>query len=167
MGTRHLIEVKFNDEIKVAQYGQWDGYPVGQGVGIVHFISDKNNIEKLKKNLSKCRFLDKEKDKAFLENYDSKAPTWSSDPDNRTQEQKDWFNNFISRNLGSDILDNIANSKESEILLNNSSDFKNDSLYCEYHYLIDLDKESVFLNGKEISFSEFTVKKMEEIEQSK
>lgn len=162
MGTRHLIEVKFNDEIKVAQYGQWDGYPTGQGVGIANFISDRANIEKLKQNLSKCRFLDKEKDKAFLEDYDSKTP----DPDSRTQEQKDWFYNFISRDLGSDILNNIANSKESEILLDDRSDFKNDSVFCEYHYLIDLDKESVFLNGKEISFYEFTEKKMEEVEQS-
>lgn len=27
MGTRHIIDVKLNGELKVHQYGQWDGYP--------------------------------------------------------------------------------------------------------------------------------------------
>ena len=31
MGTRHLVAVIHKDEYKVAQYGQWDGYPSGQG----------------------------------------------------------------------------------------------------------------------------------------
>lgn len=34
MGTRHLIKVKYKGEIKVSQYGQWDGYPDGQGLDI-------------------------------------------------------------------------------------------------------------------------------------
>ncbi|MBM5782410.1 MAG: hypothetical protein FJ368_03200 [Pelagibacterales bacterium] len=164
MGTRHLIEVKFNNEIKVAQYGQCDGYPTGQGIGIANFISDKNNIAKLKENLTKCRFWDKEKDKDFLEDYDSRSPTWSSDPDNRTEEQKEWYNNFISRDLGSDILENIAKSEKEEILLKDSSEFKKDGLFCEYHYLIDLDKEVVFLNNKEITFADFTKEAMENFE---
>jgi len=32
MGTRHLICAKINNEYKLSQYGQWDGYPSGQGV---------------------------------------------------------------------------------------------------------------------------------------
>ncbi|MBD0542281.1 hypothetical protein HPJ54_05685, partial [Acinetobacter baumannii] len=38
MGTRHLICVQHNNEYKVAKYGQWDGYPSGQGVGILEFL---------------------------------------------------------------------------------------------------------------------------------
>lgn len=29
MGTRHIIAVVADDEYKIAQYGQWDGYPSG------------------------------------------------------------------------------------------------------------------------------------------
>lgn len=166
MGTRHLIEVKFNNELKVAQYGQWDGYPTGQGVRLAEFISDKSNLEKLKQNLSKCRFFDDEKDKEFLEDYNAKAPTWSSDTDNRTQNQKDWYSNFIDRDLSVEVLLNIASSEKNEILLKDSSSFKKDGLFCEYHYLIDLDKECVFLNDYEISFADFTKEKMHEIEKN-
>ena len=38
MGTRHLIIVKSEGKTKVAQYGQWDGYPTGQGKDIAIFL---------------------------------------------------------------------------------------------------------------------------------
>lgn len=41
MGTRHLIEVVVDGQIKVAQYGQWDGYPSGQGVDVLKFLAEK------------------------------------------------------------------------------------------------------------------------------
>ena len=40
MGTRHLICVVKDNEYKLAQYGQWDGYPEGQGVNILRFLRD-------------------------------------------------------------------------------------------------------------------------------
>jgi hypothetical protein len=45
MGTRHLIEVKIDGELKVAQYGQWDGYLTGQGVNIADFIHNKMDVD--------------------------------------------------------------------------------------------------------------------------
>ena len=38
MGTRNLVCVVKGGEYKVAQYGQWDGYPTGQGETIVEFL---------------------------------------------------------------------------------------------------------------------------------
>jgi hypothetical protein len=140
MGTRHLIAVQSDDEYKVAQYGQWDGYPSGQGIGILSFLKDENSVAALRKNLSKVRFIDNEKDREFLDAYDKAAPKYSSDPDNRTPEQKHWFNTYITRNLGSEILNNIAFSEDKEILLNNSISFAADSLFCEYAYVVDFDK---------------------------
>lgn len=34
MGTRHLICVYYKRRFAIAQYGQWDGYPGGQGLTI-------------------------------------------------------------------------------------------------------------------------------------
>lgn len=160
MGTRNLTIVKFNGEVKVAQYGQWDGYPTGQGQTIADFLKEKVNIEKLKKNISKVRFIEPEgKDKDFLTEYNKNAPRWSSDPDNRTDEQKRWFNTYRTRDLGASILQSIANSEDEEILLNNEIDFKKDGLLCEYWYEIDLDKETVVVNGsKPYSFKQWTRK---------
>jgi hypothetical protein len=45
MGTRHLTMVVSNNETKVAQYGQWDGYPEGQGVTILTFLRSKDSSE--------------------------------------------------------------------------------------------------------------------------
>ena len=58
MGTRNLTVVKYKDEYKIAQYGQWDGYPNGQGVTILSFLLKEGNIEKLKKALERVRFID-------------------------------------------------------------------------------------------------------------
>ena len=57
MGTRHLIEVKLDGELKVAQYGQWDGYPTGQGVKIADFIHYKMDKKKFKAALRKCHWI--------------------------------------------------------------------------------------------------------------
>lgn len=55
MGTRHLISVVLDGEYKIAQYGQWDGYPSGQGQAIVDFLLDNFDREAFKRQLAKCR----------------------------------------------------------------------------------------------------------------
>lgn len=56
MGTRNLTMVIQDHETKIAQYGQWDGYPEGQGLTILSFLEEKENMQKLKELLSKIRF---------------------------------------------------------------------------------------------------------------
>ena len=58
MGTRHLIIVKNEGEVKVAQYGQWDGYPDGVGTDIVNFlhnIRDPDLMEVFKRRVNLCK----------------------------------------------------------------------------------------------------------------
>ena len=42
MGTRNLTIVYKNGDYRVAQYGQWDGYPSGLGADILEFLSNIN-----------------------------------------------------------------------------------------------------------------------------
>jgi len=141
MGTRNLIAVMMDGEYKVAQYGQWDGYPDGQGRDILEFLTGEGNIEKLKAALPRCRFWGAEgRDKEFLAEYNKNCPEWSRDPDNRTPEQIRWHRTYISRDLAAKVLKNIAESEDPEILLRNSIDFAGDSLSCEWAYVVDLDK---------------------------
>ena len=51
MCTPSLIYVFYNGRFVVAQCSQWDGYPEGQGMDILHFLLNSDNIERLKNGL--------------------------------------------------------------------------------------------------------------------
>lgn len=149
MGTRNLTMV-INQEgkTKVAQYGQWDGYPSGVGVGVLDFLKNKELNDKLKANLEKVRFLDSEgKDKDFIESYDKNAPEWSNEPDNRTDEQKRWFSTYCNRDLANEVLENIANSNDEEIILLNRENTAKEGGWCEYSYVINYQKNTFGIYG--------------------
>ena len=130
MGTRNLTMVQFNNEIKVAQYGQWDGYPSGQGATILMFCSNGANLEKLKLKLEKVRFFKKGEPEEF----------------NKKLEEKDaythWlYDNYNHRDIGGKILERIVESEEDEeeIVLENDYSFGYDGLFCEWAYCVNLD----------------------------
>ena len=137
MGTRHNIQIKKDGKIVLSQYGQWDGYPDGQGKDILNFLSNKENVDKLKLVSNKLRFFDANgKDKEFLDEYNKNSPKWSNEPDNRTIKQRIWFDLYISRDIGANILYNIINSIDEEILVRENTDMS----FIEGDYVIDLDK---------------------------
>lgn len=47
MGTRNTLKVIYNGKTVVSQYGQWDGYPTGQGERILNVLRDKSRMERL------------------------------------------------------------------------------------------------------------------------
>ena len=152
MGTRHLIEVKLNNEIKVAQYGQWDGYWVGQGADIAKFINEEMDLEKFKSAVSSCTFLTNKELKELQQEIDEKNINWT----------KKWP--WLSRDAGSKILKYIQDSDG--LKLKNDQEFKNDGLFCEFYYLINLDDETVTCGNITLPFKDWTVVKMKEIELS-
>lgn len=145
MGTRNLtMVINRKGEKKVAQYGQWDGYPSGVGLGVLNFLKNKELFEKFEKNLSKVRFLDVEGvDKEFVESYDKNAPQWSNEPDKRTDEQKRWFETYCTRDLAEEVLKNIANSTDEEILLIDSESEAMSGGWVEYSYVINLKENTL------------------------
>lgn len=136
MGTRHLVAVMQNKEYKVAQYGQWDGYPSGQGLTVLNFLKEAN-LDKFREQVSKCTFIEDEDfySKAYAElNIDTKDGYVSF------EDAEVFASKYpqLSRDMGGKILDFVLNNDN--VLLTDSIDFANDSLFCEWAYVVDLDK---------------------------
>jgi hypothetical protein len=138
MGTRNLTMVISNGETKVAQYGQWDGYPSGNGVVVLDFLST-NNLDDFKKKLSKVKFMNGSKEKEINKWLKSIGCEngWMDGDQSILYHQK---YPYLTRDNGAKILEMIMNGEEDEIWITDSTDFASDSLFCEWAYLVDLDK---------------------------
>jgi hypothetical protein len=142
MGTRNLTMVIHKEETKIAQYGQWDGYPEGNGVEILTFLRNKERIKKLTNKLKDIRFITargNKEIKKFLKSIGCENG-WMND------DQADKYHKrypYMSRDIGAGILEMVANSKDKEIVLRDSTDFAGDSLFCEWAYVVDLDKRKL------------------------
>lgn len=139
MGTRHMIAVVNEGKCRVAQYGQWDGYPAGQGASILEFLRN-GNVAELKENVLKCSFVTDGELKAMWKEFGVDIDTQQF-VDGDTSEKFLKKYPQLSRNVGSDILEMIANAKEG-LKLQNNYDFAADSLFCEWAYVIDFDKNT-------------------------
>lgn len=138
MGTRHLIAVVKDNEYKVAQYGQWDGYPEGQGTNVLNFLKN-NNLNKFKEQVKKCEFITD--DNFFTRAYEK----LNIKPINgfiTNEDSKKFKAKYpqLDRDMSSDILNFIMNNDN--VILQNCIDFAKDSLFCEWGYVIDLDKNT-------------------------
>ena len=60
MGTRNLTCVVHKGKIRMAQYGQWDGYPQGLGKDIAKVLQ-KTTLKNLRTAIEKCVFVDAKK----------------------------------------------------------------------------------------------------------
>lgn len=135
MGTRNLTMVISNGETKVAQYGQWDGYPDGQGSTILEFLRNADLVQ-FKELLENVRFISNEEIEKRYKALGIKSPDgWL------TMEQAEKFkkaNPQLDRDMAAEVLQAIYQNGVTE--LNDSSSFAGDSLFCEWAYVVDLDK---------------------------
>jgi hypothetical protein len=148
MGTRNLTMVILDKKTVVAQYGQWDGYPTGQGETIQKFLRTAD-LAKFKERLKDVHEIDEQAVDNFLEEIGSNDG-WLGD------EQSKKFNSKfpgLSRDHGADILNLIYDGTVTKIRLR--EDFKKDSLFCEYWYAVNLDDETVTMNGKIFTFEDW------------
>jgi len=123
MGTRHLIAVYQGGTHKIAQYGQWDGYPSGQGRDVLTFLHDEQKVHMMRDyRLKLCRFLTEQ---VMTKIDDTHGRDWAV------------FYPQLSRNMGADILNLV--SKSDGVMLKDSIEFAADSLFCEWAYVIDFD----------------------------
>jgi hypothetical protein len=144
MGTRNLTMVVHENKTKVAQYGQWDGYPEGNGLKVLTFLRGVK-LDTFKEKLKNIRFMIEGDDKRLQE-----FMTSIGCPDGwMNEEQSGKYHKafpYLSRDIGADILDLVYES-ESEIMLRDSTNFAGDSLFCEWAYLVDLDKNKLEVYG--------------------
>ncbi|WP_270828935.1 hypothetical protein [Aeromonas sp. QDB20] len=133
MGTRNLTCVVVDGEYRIAQYGQWDGYPSGQGATALQFLLSMNRESFITK-LRAARFATDEDLDAIQAELDAAAPGSSS----RMMAEGGKYQQF-SRDLGANIL-NIVAKAEPGILLKDRRSFAADSLFCEWAYVVDFDK---------------------------
>lgn len=124
MGTRGITEVIFQNQIVVSQYGQWDHYPMGQGLIVLNFLRDPMNIDRLKRNLPLLYEASSETIEILYrkhgENFETLYPS-------------------LTRNACAGILEIIANA-ETKVPIHLDKDFKTDRLFCEGVYEINLDE---------------------------
>jgi hypothetical protein len=142
MGTRHLITVVKGGEFKLAQYGQWDGYPSGQGATILEFLTT-GDVEALRTNVDKLYFPSQEEIDTMYEKAAGipKGQEWIN------MEQSDKLKAALPtlhRDTGAKVLEIIASGSSFDDLgripTNNMISFAG-GWDCEWAYAIDLDNE--------------------------
>lgn len=150
MGTRNLTIVRSNGKVKVAQYGQWDGYPTGQGQTIADFLS-KADIKKFKSKVDKLKIYTNEDIQQAYKDAGHDGGEWIT---MEVSNRKNKAHPALDRDHGAGILELIYNGTVDKVKLDEG--FKNDGLFCEYCYEIDLDKGTVVVNGRKVrSFEEW------------
>jgi hypothetical protein len=136
MGTRGLTCVVRDGKFKVAKYNQWDSYPEGMGAGILNFLRNDFNKSKFLEGLKNVRFGTDDEIKKLWEEAGADGSGWV------TMEVSEKFKrkNFpLYRDCGGDDLIKLI-QENSVTLQQDSSDFAGDSLFCEWAYVLDLDK---------------------------
>lgn len=135
MGTRNLTAVYLDGQYKVAQYGQWDGYPEGQGITVLTFLRDKMDLELFKEALRNSSYIPSEELTALWKQYgaDENGLVTMEDSDRMMEDHPEF-----SRNTGAGILEMVQNHSEG-MKLQDSINFAADGLFCEWAWVIDLD----------------------------
>jgi hypothetical protein len=117
MGTRHHQKVinKWG-ELKVSQYGQWDGYPNGQGFDILNYLK-QGNLDKYQEELDKLHLI-----------TDEEVKIVATDPK--------WQENYpyMSRDCGSKIHQMI---EDGEVKFVQFIDDEEAKRWCQGFYTID------------------------------
>ncbi len=156
MGTRNLTMVYLDGEYKVAKYCQWDGYPSGQGLEILNFLRSLvhlENVEEFKNRLNKLPAFDyKKADQVWNDAGADDSGLVSFDISHKVRESHP----EIHRDTGAPILGLILNNKIGEQGIPFDLNFAGDSLFCEWGYVVDLDKNTfeVFEGGVEEPLTE-------------
>lgn len=136
MGTRGLNVIVSGGEVKVANYNQWDSYPGGQGLDALHFVRDQMTPE-FEVQVNKCSWISEEEMKELWKTVGeiSDDGMVSVEVSKKFSEKYPW----LHRDCGAQIYGYIHNAIDG-LKTRNALSFAADSLFCEWAYVVDLDK---------------------------
>lgn len=130
MGTRHKQTVITKEgDYKIKQYGQWDGYPSGQGVEILKYLRT-GNLKKYQEELAKINLI-----------TDGQIKEVEADPNWTT------IYPYLSRNCGSNIHQLIEDGKVKFVSHVKECD------WCEGFYTIDFKNHTFTAEYRDITRS--------------
>jgi len=132
-----MVAVYKDGEYRVAQYGQWDGYPSGQGTTILKFLRDELRRPGFDEAVLKTRWITGEETEIAWATVGVTDGTF-------TMEQHDAYKKKfpqLHRDTGANILA-LIQDLNTEVALDNALGFAADSLFCEWAYVIDLDNNT-------------------------
>ncbi|EJD44955.1 hypothetical protein AURDEDRAFT_151976 [Auricularia subglabra TFB-10046 SS5] len=147
MGTRHLIIAYYNGKYHIAQYGQWDGYPSGQGCDVLQFVRSAESLAKLKAALDAGILYQptKEDSEEFQKKInelerenEKKRARGEIDPEGYPKSAIGIVCPSLWRDTGAKILSIVADATE-PVPIHNQLNFITDGLFCEWAWVVDLD----------------------------
>ncbi len=147
MGTRSLTVVVHNQEVKVACYGQFDGYPEVLGMKLLWFFSNPENTKNLQAILPNVRLWN-DKDQKLQDEFLESIGCTNGILNDKQKEQfkkhypfryRERYGKLIEGQILEVLLEFIHLD---EIVTTNAYDFASGSLFCEWAYVIDYDKNT-------------------------
>jgi hypothetical protein len=137
MGTRNVTYVVKDNEYRVAQYCQWDGYPSGQGATVVAFIRERiipDGGAVFSGQVDKVKHLTPEEVEARWAEVGATGRWVNMEQAEKFKEKYE----HLSRDCGAGILEYVFTAKQPEAHLD--LQFPQHSLFCEWVYVVNLDK---------------------------
>jgi len=131
MGTRGAFGFRFEVKDKVT-YNHWDSYPSGLGNNIAKFLKEFTSVDELKKIAEGIKLIQKD-DKPTTKQKAECKELGLFDPEVSNQSDDDWY--CLLRNSQGDL---SIYAKGFKYMID-SHKFLEDSLFCEWAYIINLD----------------------------
>lgn len=177
MGTRSLICIIQGGDFVVAQYSEFDGYPEGQGLKILSFLQDESNIVQLKDAIDRIYCpteVELERMYQSIQELDQIVLEESLEPDNfkdissfgKSPLTRNWPS--LSPEAGARILTIIAQptleyNDKWGVPVVKQLEFANNTLFCEWAYVVDLDEEVFEVYGGSQKKSEWSCNRFDNV----
>lgn len=139
MGTRGMNMIVVDGEFKCAQYNQFDSYTNGQGLTALKFLRDEMKFEQFKQKVLQSSWISEEEHKQLW--IEAGAEPDSDMVDLDVSKKFKEKNLHLHRDCGANIYALIQNSANG-LKLQNDIEFAADSLFCEWLYVVDMDKNT-------------------------